>query len=131
MRQRNRRLRKKLHLGEFQQLGFEVSITLKPDLGIDALDHLLDEFILEAIEKNKLAFGGGTDGGFITTWKRGSASEAHRATVENWLSQRSEVVSVTLGPLVDAWYPEAEPHSNPQFERDAREEHPRAPQLER
>lgn len=131
MRKRNRRLRKKLHLGEFQQLGFEVSITLKPDLGIDALDRLLDEFILDAIEKNELAFGGGTDGGFITTWKRGSASEAHRAAVESWLSQRPEVVSITLGPLVDAWYPEAEPHSNPQFERDAREKHPRAPQLER
>jgi len=120
MRKRNRRLRKKLHLGEFQQLGFEVSITLKPDLGIDALDRLLDEFILDAIEKNELAFGGGTDGGFITTWKRGSASEAHRAAVENWLSHRPEVVSVTLGPLVDAWYPEAEPHSNPTIERDAR-----------
>jgi hypothetical protein len=120
MRKRNRRLRKKLHLGEFQQLGFEVSITLKPDLGIDALDRLLDEFILDVIEKNELAFGGGTDGGFITIWKRGSASEAHRAAVENWLSNRPEVVSVTLGPLVDAWYPEAEPHSNPTIERDAR-----------
>lgn len=106
MRQRSRRLRKKLHLGEFQQLGFEVSITLKPNLGIDELDRFLDEFVLDAIEKNDLAFGGGTDCGFITTWKRGSASEAHRTIVENWLSQRQEVVSVMLGSLVDAWYPE-------------------------
>jgi len=112
MRKQNRRLRKKLHLGEFQQLGFEISITLKPNLGIDDLDRFLDEFILDAIEKNELAFGGGTDGGFITTWKRGSASEAHRAIVENWLRQRQEVISVTLGPLVDAWYPKAEPHTN-------------------
>ncbi len=112
MRKQNRRLRKKLHLGEFQQLGFEVSITLQPNLEIDALDRFLDEFILDAIEKNQLAFGGGTDGGFITTWKRGSASEAHRATVENWLGRRPEVVSVTLEPLVDAWYPEAGPQSN-------------------
>lgn len=106
MRNRSRRLRKKLHLDEFQQLGFEVSITLKPNLGIDDLDRFLDEFILDAIEENDLAFGGGTDYGFITTWKRGSASEAHRTIVENWLNQRQEVVSVTLGPLVDAWYPE-------------------------
>ena len=131
MRKRNRRLRKKLHLGEFQQLGFEVSITLKPDLGIDALDRFLDDFIRDAIEKNDLAFGGGTDRGCITTWSRGSASETHLSIVEDWLSRRQEVVSVRLGPLVDAWYPEAEPHSNHQFERDAREEHPRAPQLER
>jgi uncharacterized protein len=106
MRQRSRRLRKKLRLGEFQQLGFEIAITLKPNLGIDDLDRFLDEFIFDAIEKNELAFGGGTDCGFITTWKRGSASEAHRTIVENWLSRRQEVVSVTLGTLVDAWYPE-------------------------
>ena len=121
MRQQNRRLRKKLHLGEFQQLGFEVSITLKSNLGVDVLDRFLDEFILDAIEKNELAFGGGTDGGFITTWKRGSTSEANRTIVENWLSRRQEVVSVSLGPLVDAWYPEGEPHSNPQFVRGTRE----------
>lgn len=112
MRQQSRRLRKKLRLGEFQQLGFEISITLKPNLGIDDLDRFLDEFILDAIEKNDLAFGGGTDCGFITTWKRGSASEAHRTIVENWLSRRQDVVSVALGPLVDAWYHEAEPHTN-------------------
>ena len=106
MRQRSRRLRKKLHLDEFQQLGFEVSITLKPNLEIDELDRFLDEFILDAIEKNELAFGGGTGCGFITTWKRGSVCEAHRTIVENWLSQRQEVVSVALGPLVDAWYSE-------------------------
>jgi uncharacterized protein len=112
MRQRSRRLRKKLRLGEFQQLGFEVSITLKPNLGIDDLYRFLDEFILETIEKNGLAFGGGSDCGFITTWKRESASEAHRTIVENWLSRRQEVVSVALGPLVDAWYHEAELHTN-------------------
>ena len=112
MRQQSRRLKKKLHLGEFQQHGFKVSITLKPNLGIDDLDRFLDEFISDAIERNELAFGGGTDFGFITTWKRGSASEAHRTVVENWLSQRQEVVSVSLGPLVDVWYPEAEPHTN-------------------
>ena len=121
MHKRNRRLRKKLHLGEFQQLGFQVSISLKPNLGVADLDQFLDEFILDAIEKNELAFGGGTDGGFITTWKRGSASEEHRAIVEAWLNRRQEVASVTVGPLVDAWCPETVPHSNPAAQPDARE----------
>ena len=116
MRQQSR-LKKKLRLGEFQELGFEISITLKPNLGIDDLDRFLDEFILDATEKNELAFSGGTDCGFITTWKRGSTSEAQRTIIENWLRRRQEVVSVTLGPLVDAWYPEGQPHSNPQFVR--------------
>ena len=104
MRQQSRRLRKKLRLGEFQELGFEVSIILKPNLGIDDLDRFLDAFILDAIEKNELAFGGGTDCGFITAWKHSVVSEAHRTIVENWLSRRPEVVSVMLGPLVDAWH---------------------------
>ena len=121
MHKRNRRLRKKLHLGEFQQLGFEVSISLKPNIGVADVDQFLDEFILDAIEKNDLAFGGGSDGGFITTWKRGSASEEHRAIVDAWLKRRQEVVSVTVGPLVDAWYLEAEPHSNPAAQSDARD----------
>lgn len=112
MRQQSRRLRKKLHLGEFQQLGFEISITLKPNLEVDDLDYFLDEFILDAIEKNELAFGGGTDCGFITAWKHGSASEAHLTVVKDWLSRRSEVVSITLGPLVDAWYPESPTHAS-------------------
>jgi uncharacterized protein YggL (DUF469 family) len=119
MHKRNRRLRKKLHLGEFQQLGFEVSISLRPDLGTADVDQFLDEFILEAIEKKGLAFGGGTEGGFITTWERGSASEEHRAIVEAWLNQRQEVAAVSIGPLVDAWYTEAEPHSNPAAQPDA------------
>ncbi len=57
MRQQSRRLRKKLHLGEFQQLGFEISITLKPNLEIDDLDHFLDEFILDTIEKKESLHG--------------------------------------------------------------------------
>ena len=104
MRQRNRRLRKKLHLDEFQQLGFEISITLKPNLGIDDLDSFLDKFILDVVERNELVFGGGSECGFISTWKRGSVSEAHRTIVENWLRQQQEVASVVTGPLVDAWY---------------------------
>ncbi|MGA8148257.1 MAG: YggL family protein [Gallionellaceae bacterium] len=100
IRKQSRRLKKKLRLDEFQQLGFEVSITLKPDLGMGDPDRFLDEFILDAIENNELAFGGGADCGFITNWKRGSASEAHRTIIENWLSQRQEVVSVAVSPPI-------------------------------
>ena len=104
MRRRNARLRKKLRLGEFQQLGFEVSIALNPELGIDAFDRFLDEFIVDVIEANNLVFGGGVDSGFITSFKYIFVSEAHRTIVENWLKERQEVISVTLGPLVDALY---------------------------
>lgn len=71
MRQRSRRLRKKLRLDEFQQLGFEISITMKPNLEVDDIDRFLDEFILDAIEKNELAFGGGTA---VASLRLGSAA---------------------------------------------------------
>ncbi len=53
-----RRLRKKYHLGEFQELGFELFTALKPDLSEEDFDKFLDDFI-EEIERNKLTFGGG------------------------------------------------------------------------
>jgi uncharacterized protein YggL (DUF469 family) len=100
---RSRRLRKRLRVGEFQELGFKVSFELPPELGEHQMIDFWDAFILEAIERNGLAYGGGTSG-FATSWGRGSATEAHRETVRSWLSSRAEVQSVDVGPLVDSWH---------------------------
>jgi uncharacterized protein YggL (DUF469 family) len=62
-----------------------------------------DAFILEAIERNGLAFGGGTNG-FVSLWKRGSATKAHREIIRSWLAARPEVRSVNIGPRVDCWH---------------------------
>lgn len=99
----NRRLRKKLRIGEFQELGFEVSFALRPDLSEADSIRFWDGFIAEAIEAHGLAFGGGTEG-FITAWGRGSATDIHRELVRAWLTSRSEVSSVRVGPLIDAWH---------------------------
>ena len=48
---KSRRLRKKLHLGEFQELGVEFYFEFKEELSeeldedeLDGIDHFLDEF---------------------------------------------------------------------------------------
>ena len=100
---RTRRLRKKLRVGEFQELGFDVTFTLRDGLDEDQLMNFWDAFILQAIEQNGLAFGGGTSG-FVSAWGRGSAQESHRELVRGWLTARPEVQSADAGPLVDAWH---------------------------
>jgi uncharacterized protein len=103
-----KRVSKKLHTGEFQELGFRVLVRMNEALTSEARETLLDEFILQAIETNGLLFGGGSDErelrGFVTRAGRGSATHAHRAAVEAWLTNRLEVIEVEIGNLVDAWY---------------------------
>src|SRR3990167_1213839 len=100
---RSGRLRKKLRIGEFQELGFEVSFRLYRGLSDRDSEKFWNAFILEAIERNGLAFGGSTEG-FITAWGRGSATEEHREGVGDWLRSRPEIEAVEVGPLTDAWY---------------------------
>lgn len=105
-KKRSRRLRKKLHVDEFQEFGFEVSFQFQPGLPQDTISRFWDDFIAEAIERNGLAYGGGTEG-FVSLWKHGSAIEAHREQVRSWLSVRPELSSVEVGALVDAYGPPA------------------------
>ncbi|MSS71843.1 MAG: DUF469 family protein [Candidatus Latescibacteria bacterium] len=103
-----KRLRKKLHLGEFQELGFEVSFRVADDLSSDAFDRLVDIFIDQAIEGNGLVCGGGGRppnwSVFVTIDGRGGVTEDHRRAVQQWLASQPEVREVQAGPLIDAWY---------------------------
>lgn len=103
---RSRRLRKKLCVDEFQELGFELNLDLKDDLSVEEIDTFLDQFILQALEANGLDYVGGEDFGLVCLAERGSVSEEQRAAVESWLEGRSELSKVEVSPLVDAWYPD-------------------------
>ena len=101
-----KRLRKKKHLGEFQELGFELSFDYVVS-DVEEEDALLDAFLLEAVEARGLQFGGGggrgTWSGFATAGAKGAtATEAHREAVRMWLERRPEVTVVRVGPLRDA-----------------------------
>lgn len=104
---RSRRLRKKLHLGEFQELGFFYEATIKD--GAD--EHtFIDGLLSEAIEPIGLAFGGWVGGGAVSKMRRGSISEDERQAVLDWLSRRPEVLSMSATGLVDMWHGDTDTH---------------------
>lgn len=103
---RSRRLRKKLCVDEFQELGFELNLSFKEDLDDQAIDDFLDAFLKDAMDANGLDYVGGDDYGLVCLAKRGSVKEEQRAAVEAWLKGRSELISVEVSPLMDAWHPE-------------------------
>ena len=102
---RSRRMRKKLCVDEFQELGFELNLNYPDDLADEAIEAFLDQFI-DMIADNELGYVGGDDYGFVCLGKRGSVSAEQRATVEAWLKGRSELSSFEISPLMDVWYPD-------------------------
>lgn len=103
---RSRRLRKKLCVDEFQELGFELNLNFKEDLSDEAIDAFLEQFLRDAMTVNGLGYVGGDDFGLVCLSKRGSVSEEQRAAVDAWLKGRNELVDYTVSPLLDVWYPE-------------------------
>ncbi len=102
-----RRLRKKNHLGEFQELGFEIFVNLEKDFDKFEFDKFTDDFIDE-IEKNNLQFGGsGTEytwQGFVTSARKfASPTDDDKEKIRVWLENRSEVEHCRIEGFLDAW----------------------------
>jgi hypothetical protein len=110
-KQHNQRQRKKLHLAEFRELGFEASASFVGELEIERRAELLDAF-LDFIEANGLLAAVSTSDAFdaylISNAPRGSATEEQRGIVQTWLAGRSDLAEVHVGELSDAWHPSAE-----------------------
>jgi uncharacterized protein YggL (DUF469 family) len=103
----NRRLRKKLHLGEFQELGFTVSASCPPAWDETERDRAMLE-LLSVVEARGLVFGGGDSAsgmdGHIGLAQRGSPTEDDRQAIETCLKEIG-FTEVRVSPLEDAWYP--------------------------
>ena len=102
----NKRLRKKLRVGEFQEMGFELRFQLPADYDESAQKRFFDSFIDQAIEANALAYGGACKrqwGGFVASIRRGSDMEQHRRSVRQWLDDHRDVSAIVVGSLEDAW----------------------------
>ncbi len=105
-----KRLRKKLGVGEFVELGFEVKWQVWPDMyeGSSVYDKMFSvdyEFgpLIEGL--GLYLWGWGEERWMVhfLNWAgRGSATEEQRQRVDEWLSHRPEVSCYVVGPLQDA-----------------------------
>ncbi|QBG35590.1 50S ribosome-binding protein YggL [Litorilituus sediminis] len=105
---RSRRLRKKLRVDEFKELGFDVAWQLDEKITSEELDSFIDKFFAQVIQANGLGFGGEGDSlwhGLICTQKLGSCTEEHRAAVEKWLTDNG-AKAVSVSELYDVWWAE-------------------------
>lgn len=106
----NRRQRKKLRLGEFQEHVFDARMTFRHPLDEPAHGGLLDAFI-DLIESRRLIVGGlggrrplvETDG-IVSACRRGSSAEEDRHAVLDCLKHRPEVARAEVSEFVDGWY---------------------------
>ena len=64
---RSRRLRKKMHIEEFQEVGFSVAWRFPEGTSVEQIDQDVDAFINEVIEPNKLALK-------TTNWKMSASA---------------------------------------------------------
>ena len=64
-RSRSRRLRKKLHIGEFQVLGFDYELTWRVAPSIDVQDQFIDQLLENLVAPRALSLGGGVNCGFV------------------------------------------------------------------
>lgn len=103
---RNRRQRKKMHLAEFQELGFLVKFQFAENTGIDQIDTTVDRFIDEVIKANGLAYEGSGYlhwEGLVCLEKLGKCDESHRQLVQKWLEDNG-LTEIEVSPLFDIWW---------------------------
>lgn len=99
-----KRLRKKLHKGEFQELGFDVSFDYVGPDDEESRSRFWDDFI-GMIEALVLEVGGGGDRhlSFFVVRYRGSVTPEQRHAVIDWLEKYENIANPNAGPLKDAW----------------------------
>ena len=98
-----KRLRKKLRLHEFQEMGFEVQFDFTHEKSEAEINTFWDEKI-EFVESQGLFIGGSITNFFATADHRKSTKLEQREALLNWLNARADVKDVVVGPLRDAWH---------------------------
>lgn len=104
--QRSRRLRKKMRLDEFQEIGFMVSWEFPEGTEVEKVDATIDSLINEVFEAQDLSFEGGGYlqwDGLVCLQKIGKCTEEHRAIVTKWLESKG-MTNVKTSELMDINY---------------------------
>ncbi len=105
----NKRMRKKHHVGEFEQLGFALTFTLGDGVSDEGVDRFIEEFVARFLEPRDLACGGSTGRSwevFVSKPNGRSVTEDDRVAASAWLGAWPGVEGIQMGPLEDAWHPD-------------------------
>ncbi len=104
-----KRIRKKLHKGEFKETGFELKCFFKDSVQESSFGKFIDDFIT-AIELKGLTFGGGGSqikfwGGVVAKEKNYSCTErTDKEYISGWLKSRDELKDFWISEDYDLWY---------------------------
>jgi len=107
-----KRIRKKKHVGEFRESGFELVFQFEPMLTAEQGNQLLDDFLENAIEANDLYFGGGGRDGrwsgvaYASGPPGTTTSAKQRSSVLAWLEPHPQVIAVQASDFFDLWHDE-------------------------
>ncbi|MDW8845560.1 YggL family protein [Erwinia sp. P7711] len=104
--QRSRRLRKKMHIDEFQELGFSIGFGFPEGTNEETIDKTVDALIEEVIDPNGLAFDGSGYlqwEGLICLQQTGKCTDEHRELVRKWLEDR-KLNNIQVTELFDVWW---------------------------
>lgn len=108
-----RRHRKKLHLGEFQQLGIALSAGFPEGFDEDRREQVM-LCLIRALGALRLAYAGGDSAsgmdGYVYALGARSCTEADRAALQAALAECG-FIDIAIGPLSDAWYGDEDDHA--------------------
>lgn len=102
------RLRKKLRVGEFRELGFSLKASIDAGLDVTAQDNLLDDWLGE-VDRHDVSFGGqfdtrGAMEGVVFPLAGNLVTDTIRRGLLDWLKARPEVKDLQASGLFDIWH---------------------------
>ena len=97
-----KRLRKKLHLKEFKELGFVLKLAFDTE-DSDKLDGILDQ-IFDVVEDMDLDCGGVMDELVVSELKPNSGLAARKDEFLKRISNIQGITQATAGELIDVWH---------------------------
>jgi uncharacterized protein YggL (DUF469 family) len=98
-----KRLRKKLRLQEFQEMGFHVDFNVDIPANNEAEDAFFNK-LFDFVDEHNLSIGGSMSSFYVTRDGRNTITDADREALAAWLHRQSEVSAVKVWPLDDAWH---------------------------
>ncbi|WP_286192473.1 50S ribosome-binding protein YggL [Hymenobacter sp. BT559] len=98
-----KRLRKKLRLREFQEMGFHVDFKVDIPANSEVEDAFFDK-LFDFVDERELSIGGNMSNFYVSRGERNSTTDADREALSHWLQQQPEVSAVRVWPLDDTWH---------------------------